>query len=132
MDKIYTRYLDWNKYPRKKDDKGNNLCRWCSSIITAPRRTAFCSPECRHDLTIRTNSGYARYYVWLRDRGVCSLCDAQNKYEGGLWEADHIIPVSEGGGGCGLDNLRTLCGDCHKQETKLLRSRLAAKLTIYF
>lgn len=37
-----------------------------------------------------------------------------NKNGGGLWDADHIIPVKKGGGKCGLDNLRTLCISCHK------------------
>lgn len=41
-----------------------------------------------------------------------------------LWQADHIVPVVEGGGGCGLDNLRTLCLWCHRRETKALRARL--------
>lgn len=44
---------------------------------------------------------------------------------GTLWEADHIIPVIEGGGCCGLDNLRTLCIMCHKAETKALAARRA-------
>lgn len=30
-----------------------------------------------------------------------------------LWDADHIIPVSWGGGGCGLNEMRTLCVPCH-------------------
>ena len=34
-----------------------------------------------------------------------------------LWEADHILAVFEGGGQCGLDNYRTLCYWCHKQNT---------------
>lgn len=42
-----------------------------------------------------------------------------------LWEADHIVPVVEGGGECGLDGLRTLCLPCHKAETARLRRRLA-------
>jgi 5-methylcytosine-specific restriction endonuclease McrA len=37
----------------------------------------------------------------------------QNPKEGDFWQADHIIPVAEGGGGCGLENLRTLCVPCH-------------------
>lgn len=40
-----------------------------------------------------------------------------------FWQADHITPVVEGGGACGLDNLRTLCVPCHKAET----AKLAAK-----
>jgi len=42
------------------------------------------------------------------------------------YEIDHIIPVVEGGGCCGLDNLRTLCFPCHKSETKALAGRRAA------
>lgn len=33
--------------------------------------------------------------------------------EGDFWQADHIRPVAEGGGDCGLENLRTLCVPCH-------------------
>jgi len=42
----------------------------------------------------------------------------KQKHGGGLWDADHIIPVKEGGGRCGLENLRTLCLRCHKIITK--------------
>ena len=42
-----------------------------------------------------------------------------------LWDMDHIIPVVEGGGGCGLDNLRTLCIPCHRKVTKKLMVKLA-------
>jgi 5-methylcytosine-specific restriction endonuclease McrA len=44
-----------------------------------------------------------------------------------LWEADHIVPVAEGGGGCGPDGYRTLCLRCHRSETAKLAGRLAAK-----
>lgn len=42
-----------------------------------------------------------------------------------LWEADHIQPVVEGGGGCGLENYRTLCIPCHKSHTRALARRRA-------
>jgi 5-methylcytosine-specific restriction endonuclease McrA len=42
------------------------------------------------------------------------------------WDCDHIVPVVEGGGGCGLDNLRTLCIPCHKSETAKLAARRAS------
>lgn len=48
----------------------------------------------------------------------------QRPKEGDFWQADHIKAVSEGGGGCGLDNLQTLCTPCHRVETEKLRSRL--------
>ena len=41
----------------------------------------------------------------------------KRKNGGGLWDADHIIPVQDGGGLCGLDNIRTLCIACHKKVT---------------
>jgi 5-methylcytosine-specific restriction enzyme A len=44
-----------------------------------------------------------------------------------LWNADHTVPVIEGGGECSLDGLRTLCIACHKKETADLRKRLATK-----
>lgn len=37
-----------------------------------------------------------------------------------LWQADHINPVAEGGGLCGLDNIQTLCLPCHKAKTALM------------
>ncbi|HKX31058.1 MAG TPA: HNH endonuclease [Blastocatellia bacterium] len=40
------------------------------------------------------------------------------------WAADHIVPVVEGGGECGLENLRTLCLGCHAVATRQLRERL--------
>lgn len=42
----------------------------------------------------------------------------KRKYGGGLWDADHIISVKNGGGECGLENMRTLCIPCHKLVTK--------------
>ncbi len=44
---------------------------------------------------------------------------------GSLWDADHIVPVVEGGGECDLDNYRTLCLWCHKGETAELAARRA-------
>lgn len=41
-----------------------------------------------------------------------------------LWQADHIIPVVEGGGECGLEGYRTLCTPCHKKVTAKLRTRM--------
>ncbi len=42
-----------------------------------------------------------------------------------LWEADHVLPVVEGGGACGLDGLRTLCLPCHRGESAALAARRA-------
>ena len=54
-----------------------------------------------------------------------SRCLQRWKRNEALWHADHIVPVVEGGGECGLDNLRTLCLRCHKDETRALAARRA-------
>lgn len=100
-------------------------------------------------------SSYARRKVYERDHGVCALCgcdadkasrilwwlscqrgnlDARDAHNllglawgmpGSPWEADHIVPLAEGGSN-DLSNYRTLCRSCHKGETKALAGRLAA------
>ncbi|BBH54736.1 HNH endonuclease [Fluviispira sanaruensis] len=35
-----------------------------------------------------------------------------------LWDADHVIPVRNGGGGCGLSGMQTLCSGCHARLSK--------------
>lgn len=47
--------------------------------------------------------------------------------EGDFWQVDHIRAVALGGGGCGLENLRTLCVPCHLLETERLRGSLRLK-----
>jgi 5-methylcytosine-specific restriction endonuclease McrA len=37
------------------------------------------------------------------------------------------VPVAEGGGECDLDNMRTLCLECHRKVTAELRARLGVK-----
>jgi 5-methylcytosine-specific restriction enzyme A len=39
-----------------------------------------------------------------------------------FWQVDHIVPVSLGGGGCGLGNLQTQCLWCHQRKTALERA----------
>lgn len=44
-----------------------------------------------------------------------------------LWDADHIVPVVEGGGECDLSNMRTLCVWCHRRVTADLARRRASQ-----
>jgi len=94
-----------------------------------------------------------RWHVEQRDKGVCAKCGWDlGKLERAirlrwwlrryllkrfglyghtaLWEMDHIVPVSEGGGVAPdmsyeevMANLRTLCVPCHKAETAALAAR---------
>lgn len=65
--------------------------------------------------------------AFARDREIMrSWAFAHGFPAGGkcFWEADHIVPVVEGGTHA-LENLRTLCVPCHKGQTKLLAGRRA-------
>jgi len=50
--------------------------------------------------------------IWLRDGSLKTT----------LWEADHIVPVIEGGGCCGVDNMQTLCLRCHYAKPRTRKS----------
>jgi len=154
---LMPRTLKGGHATRKSLAKGPNglpLCRWCELEIIAKRRRTFCSDYCVHQWRLRTDPGYLRDQVFARDRGVCALCqtDTVSVYAAlkrsrgaaraaglhlygmksiasrrSLWDADHILPVAEGGGQCDLDNIRTLCLLCHRQATADLRKRLQAQ-----
>lgn len=104
-----------------KGPNGRYLCRRCNVEVPIGRRT-FCSDACVHEWKIRTQPSYVREVVFNRDHGICRICGFLEK----TWQADHIVPVAEGGGQCGLDGYRTLCRACHARETGLLRRRLNA------
>jgi 5-methylcytosine-specific restriction endonuclease McrA len=55
-----------------------------------------------------------RKAVAKRDDAYCRDCGVQSWED---WEADHIIPVHKGGGGCGLENFQTLCKEHHLVKT---------------
>lgn len=102
---------------------------------------------------LRTDPGYVREKVLQRDRGVCAQCGVDclsawkdlkrlrgaarlkalarwgvrpgHRVRKSLWDADHIVPVVEGGGECDLENIRTLCLICHRAVTAQLRKRLS-------
>lgn len=138
----------------KTEDRGPNgrgLCRWCGIEVPKGRRT-FCGDKCVHEWRLRTDPGFLREQVLNRDRGICAICglDTTEFYSRfmtlprsrrkrlapklgilpgrkSFWDADHILPVAEGGGECSLSNIRTLCLWCHQEETARLRKRLVRK-----
>ena len=62
----------------EKTEEGLTCCRWCQKGVKPPRRT-LCSPECEHELKLRTNGNYLRYCIYQRDRGVCAICTIDTK-----------------------------------------------------
>lgn len=138
-------WVDPETLPRGPN--GRNLCRWCNLEVPRGRRT-FCSDWCVEEWKLRSDPGYLREKVLERDKGVCAGCGvdclaawrhlrrlrgvAREKarrewgFSGArksLWDADHIVPVVEGGGECDLANIRTLCLKCHREATAGLRAR---------
>lgn len=134
---------------------GRGLCRWCSLEVPRGRYT-FCSEFCVQEWKLRTQPAYLREKVFERDRGICASCSVDTVAEArklrfarganraamlahwrlrgrsrkSLWDADHILPVIEGGGECDLENLRTLCLRCHREATILLRLRIKGQIRL--
>jgi 5-methylcytosine-specific restriction enzyme A len=135
--------------PHPHGPNGRGLCRWCS--LEVPRgRFTFCSEFCVHEWKLRTQPAYLREQVLERDRGICASCGVDTiaaarklRFSRGanhasllaywglrtrsrktLWDADHVVPVVEGGGECDLENIRTLCLRCHRSVTMQLRKRI--------
>lgn len=105
----------------------------------------FCSPRCIAEHRLRTDPRFVRECVFLRDRGVCAVCGLDTARvvaelrtmpprkrraaaailglpldrvrSGEAWDADHILPVAEGGGECGLEGYQTLCPACHRAKS---------------
>ena len=44
-----------------------------------------------------------------------------------FWDADHTVPVADGGGECGLEGFRTICIPCHKKVSAVLATQRAAR-----
>lgn len=131
---------------------GERICYQCGGPLPKGR-TYNCSPECSEKWQMRTSPSWMRHHVFKRDKGICALCGLDtialadaldwclghlesadfnalrfaigvgSRYGGDLWDADHILPVIEGGGECDLDNLRTLCIPCHKKVTRDMHHR---------
>lgn len=133
-----------------KGPGGRNLCRWCQLEVPKGRVT-FCSEFCVDEWRLRTDPSFLREKTFARDKGICAVCGVDaaaawnqlRKSRGtarlrllqhwglktlnrrSLWDADHIVPVVEGGGACDLSNIRTLCVLCHRKATSQLRERRA-------
>jgi len=135
-----------------KGPNGRALCRQCSVEVPRGRQT-FCGDQCVEAWNVRTGNRLDRI-IKARDHGICALCgldcealkktrralhgsarqefDTLHGIPSGrtrLWDIDHINPVVEGGGSCGLENLRTLCCRCHRACTADLRTRRAKPRT---
>lgn len=128
----FTRFLSVGLLGKRPEPK---TCRWCWAPIASPRRS-WCSNECVEQYLIRSSAQIVTNRLSKRDNGICAICGRDSlkiardaNWRGvwaySSWQSDHIVPVVEGGGCCGLSNYRTLCTECHLAETAQLRKRLA-------
>lgn len=125
-----------------RDADGRLICVWCGDPLEGQQRR-WCSDDCVNEYQIaRGDQNAARRWLWMREGGVCQLCgtdtvtisyvravpasERSSYVRTGEWEADHIVPIAEGGP-LVRENLRTLCKPCHRAETKKLRARMAAR-----
>lgn len=92
-----------------KRDKG--ICSICNLDTKDIAKKALSLFGDERNNYLKENNISLKRKIWMKKHG------------GGLWDADHIVPVKEGGGQCGLDNIRTLCIPCHKKVTKELISK---------
>ena len=138
---------------RKIHNRQPGECTWCGAVVPAGRRTwcskecveafrlehdwqhirrrvherdggicAVCGADCdrinRLARTLRWRDREA--YRYLRD--FYRTIGHHDVFYFSQWQADHIVERVRGGGH-ELENLRTLCLECHKRET----ARLAAE-----
>jgi 5-methylcytosine-specific restriction enzyme A len=97
------------------EKKDNGVCakcgRDCLKLLAEVRDRSRWSEEAA--ITSLRLLGYNR---WRAEKAVLDGM--------ALWDVDHLRPVVEGGGGCEIELIRSLCVPCHRQETKQLRQRL--------
>ena len=130
--------LDKTKYGTFAEiGAGQEVARWFFRVGAAAGTIA-------KSISAYDSPGYVRDRVWKRDAGACRLCGfnvgkaerlwrrqkprgfdrvARRRWRAARprWEADHIVPVADGGGECGLENYRLLCRDCHRAVTSQWR-----------
>ena len=130
--------VNWPQHLRRVlEQRDRGICAICGTdtiankeLLKSLRRLAWdyglCQLVCWLGKPIA--SAVKLWRPWKYARCRCVFCVAVREAEDlSRWEADHITPVVEGGGQCGLENYRTLCRFCHKRETKLLAARRAAE-----
>jgi hypothetical protein len=101
--------------------KMNGQCACGCGEILVGKRSKWASDHCRDNAfiefsIIKGNTKIIRHEIFIRDKGFCHNC---GQYDIN-WQVDHITPVKNGGSGCHIDKLQTLCLDCHKIKTYIL------------
>jgi len=115
----------WGDKIIKEDEFFFKLCDVCGTQITDNRRTHTCSNKCTeikykriHDSELKSSTrgifwhSY-RFEALKRDNFSCQECGVKRRDQ--ELDVHHIRPLSRGGTN-ELDNLITLCKECHKNK----------------
>lgn len=135
------------------------VCRFCRAKVAPPRKSwcsercvenylalrcqsglrkavfdrdlGVCSaPDCKIDCTNLETvlKGWQKTHrlMW---RAVRERLGLNSPFRKTTWDADHVVAVSEGGGSCPLNNVRTLCLWCHKRASSELADRKAGRVS---
>lgn len=124
MDKIMAKIDPFKRYQKGLQmvdlfpDRRDGVCSCgCGRELTG-RKTRWHSRKCMKFalsffLIIKGDNYAIREALFNKDQGMCCECGVYSDN----WQADHIIPVALGGGGCTIDNFQTLCPKCHSEKT---------------
>lgn len=128
-DVCVTAYCDtfWPTLRRRVLERDRGVCVICrTDVVALVRRLREIGARL---LMERFKSAHFYFSHWhiVREAAMAELGETRawpRSINRDWWEADHIVPVCEGGTDT-LDNLRLLCVPCHKAETATLAGRLA-------
>ncbi|WP_371930971.1 HNH endonuclease [Lewinella sp. JB7] len=98
-------------------DKSKCACG-CNAHLSRNRRR-WATKECqmhalKNFLIVKGDTGTIRNELFHLDKGFCRWCGIHDPQ----WEADHILPVYQGGGATSIENFQTLCKSCHLEKTR--------------
>lgn len=133
------------RHPPMPNVSNNGVCQWCATPLLFPvghkkagqpnPRRRWCSKKdkpCVKEYLIASFQGDMRQALKKRDKGKCAQCQISNF----SWDADHIIPLwsiadsltllESRSNFWGLDNLQTLCYNCHKDKSSKEAAQRAA------
>lgn len=97
--------------------RDHGICALCGlDTLRLARQVMALKPDRAAQLACLLEAGFSEADLRFRRRGLWPL-----------WEADHTVPVCEGGGGADWFELRSLCRVCHRLETQVLMARRRAE-----
>ena len=87
------------------------MSRASKRVIFVNKRSTFKDNSNRYSFTEMERNSIASYYDYK-----CAICQTELDYLRDI-DIDHIIPITFGGKNL-IDNLQSLCKECHKEKTK--------------